>query len=71
MIYQWPEIFGESYKVFFHLCLQHVSSYSVIMTFVYTVNVFKEEVIIIKHVWNIDRVDRLQILSVFISIFST
>ena len=38
MIYQWPEIFGESYKVFFHLCLQHVSSYSVIMTFVYTVN---------------------------------
>ena len=41
------------------------------MTFVYTVNVFKEEVIIIKHVWNIDRVDRLQILSVFISIFST
>ena len=41
------------------------------MTFVYTVNVFIEEVIIIKHVWNIDRVDRLQILSVFISIFST
>ena len=41
------------------------------MTFVYSVPVFKEEIIIIKHVWNIDRVDRLQILSVFISIFST
>ena len=41
------------------------------MTFVYTVHVFKGEVIIIKHVWNIDTVDRLWILSVFISIFPT
>lgn len=71
MIYQQPEIFDESYKVFLYLYLQHLSSYSVIMTFVYTVHVFKGEVIIIKHVWNIDTIDRLWILSVFISIFPT